>query len=105
MTFDHGILNLPLAKRGPSIDSQIDAYKAKQAAIAKSARADAVVTRRTDKAAAKVALAELIAADGLLDVKAAHLGMTRGRLFELLTDWSKWEPTRVIKAHAEWMSA
>jgi len=28
--FDHGILNVPLAKRG-NIDAQLDAYKAQQA--------------------------------------------------------------------------
>lgn len=35
MAFDHGILNIPLAKRG-NIDKQIDAYKAEQARAAKA---------------------------------------------------------------------
>lgn len=36
MNFDHGTLNIPLAKRG-DIDSQIDAYKASQDAQKKAA--------------------------------------------------------------------
>lgn len=35
MTMDHGILNLPLAKRG-DIDAQIDAYKREQAKLDKT---------------------------------------------------------------------
>jgi hypothetical protein len=34
MNVDHGILNVPLAKRG-NIDAQIDAYKREQAKLAK----------------------------------------------------------------------
>jgi len=103
-SLDHGLLNLPLAKRGPSLDSQIDAYKAKQAAIAKDKRDVAIATRRDDKAAAKVALAELIAAPGVLDANAVRLNVTRKQLLVALTDWAKWRPARVIKARAEWMS-
>lgn len=102
MPLDHGLLNVPLAKRG-NIDAQIDTYKARQAADAKAAHKVAVAKRKADKAAAKVALAELIAAPGLLDAKAEKLGKTRKGVIAILTDWSKWQPARVIKARAEWI--
>ncbi|MDF2434751.1 MAG: hypothetical protein JWP44_4382, partial [Mucilaginibacter sp.] len=36
-TLDHGVLNVPLAKRG-NIDRQIDAYKREQALMVKEER-------------------------------------------------------------------
>lgn len=104
MSLDHGILNVPLAKRS-NIDAQIDAYKDKQAAIVKATRKDAAAVMRTNKALAKIALAELIAADGVLDDRATFLKITRPRLISLLTSWAKWEPTRVIGLRADWMGA
>lgn len=103
MSLDHGMLNLPLAKRG-DIDRQLDAYKADQAKQAAAKRKADAVAHREAKAAAKVALAELVAAD-VLDAKAAKLGITRRQLIAELTDWSKWQPARVIRARNEWLPA
>lgn len=103
MSLDHGILNLPLAKRG-NINAQLDAYKANQAAISKAARKDAAAATRATKAQAKLALAELIAADGLLDAKAVKIGSTSKALIAVLTEWSKWTPSKVVKVRAEWMA-
>lgn len=104
MSLDHGILNLPLAKRG-DLDRQIDAYKANQAKqVAAKRKADATAHREA-KAAAKVALAELVADADVLNEKAAKLGITRKQLVAELTDWAKWQPKRVIRARSEWLPA
>jgi hypothetical protein len=100
---DHGILNVPLAKRG-NLDAQIDAYKAEQAAAAQEKREAAIATNRANKAAAKIAVAELLAADELMDAKALRAGISRKELIEILTGWAKWEPAKIIKAHKEWMA-
>lgn len=49
---DHGILNVPLSKRG-NIDAQIDKYKAEQAAIKKAETKAAKTEFNTNKAIAK----------------------------------------------------
>ncbi|NKI68914.1 hypothetical protein GN109_05730 [Collimonas pratensis] len=100
---DHGILNVPLAKRG-NLDAQIDAYKAEQAAAAQEKREAAIATNRENKAVAKVLLAELIAFEGLVDNKAARAKISRKELIEILTGWAKWEPAKIIKAHKDWMA-
>jgi hypothetical protein len=104
MSLDHGILNLPLAKRG-NVDAQIDAYKARQEASAEAKRKAAVAASRALKADAKQALAELLAAPALLQAKADKAGMTRTALIVTLKDWANYSPKKVIKAKADWMAA
>lgn len=56
MSLDHGVLNVPLHKRG-NIDREIDAYKAEQARQAKAAsnaRRAEMKTRRTELAALRI---------------------------------------------------
>ncbi|NHZ94619.1 hypothetical protein [Massilia sp. CCM 8734] len=103
MSLDHGILNVPLAKRG-DIDAQLDAYKATAAKAAAAERKSVAKAHRTAKAAAKVALAELLANTDLIAAKAERIGTTPRDLADILTDWSKWQPARVLKAHGEWLS-
>jgi hypothetical protein len=94
MSLDHGILNLPLAKRG-DIDRQLDVHKANQAKQAAAKRKADAAAHREAKVAAKAALNE----------KAAKLGITRKQLIAELTDWAKWQPARVIRARKEWLPA
>lgn len=49
---DHGVLNLPLSRRG-NIDAQIDAYKAQQAAEARRVQADGRKQMAADRKAAQ----------------------------------------------------
>lgn len=104
MSLDHGILNLPLAKRG-DINVQLDRYNLEKTALAASAQKSQAAERRKLKEQAKVALAELDACAGLLEAKAEKLGMTRAKVYAALLDWAKWQPAKVIKARAEWMGA
>jgi hypothetical protein len=99
---DHGILNVPLAKRG-DINAELDAYKRHQAAAAAAKRKADTVAHREQKAEAKAALAEMVAVPGLLEKKAAALGCDICVLIAELSAWSKWTPARVLKAKAEWM--
>jgi hypothetical protein len=104
MALDHGMLNLPLAKRG-NIDAQIDAYKAKQAAEAKAARKLAAEEFKAQKIAAKAVLAALLTAPELLDQKAAAAKVSRKELIAAITSWSKWEPAKLLKAYRVWVPA
>ena len=96
---DHGMLNLPLAKRG-DIDAQIDAYKARQEADAKAIRA----LEQTAKRKAKAVLAELLDSD-LPTINAARLGCTRAALVATLSDLAKWQPAKLLKVAAAWRAA
>lgn len=104
MTLDHGMLNLPLAKRG-NIDAQLDAYKAKRAAEAKAAHKLATAEFKVQKVAAKAALAALLTMPDLLDQKAAVAKATRKELISAITSWSKWEPAKLLKAYRVWVPA
>lgn len=101
MALDHGMLNLPLAKRG-DIDAQLDAYKAGQSRDAAAKRKTDAVLRREQKAAAKAALAEILAAPDLMQYKAAAMGVTPRALREELGFWAKWQPARLLNLHAKW---
>lgn len=101
---DHGLLNIPLAKRG-NINAQLDAYKAQQAKIAKAKRKADAEAFRVLKAEAKIALNALINAGDLIATKATKLGVSKAKLLGVLRSWSIWEPAKVIRAKAEWLDA
>ncbi len=71
MSFDHGILNVPLAKRG-NIDKQIDARKADQARTTAQRLKAARVRHRDAFALAKAAIAQVS------DERMAELGKAHG---------------------------
>lgn len=99
---DHGILNVPLAKRG-NIDSQIDAYQRDQAATATAARKTATVQRKSDKATAKVCLALILERPELLAAKAEVMNVTVKDLRDHLRGWSIWEPTKLMALADKWL--
>jgi hypothetical protein len=101
---DHGQLNVPLSKRG-NIDAQLDAYKASQALKDKAEAKTTAASRREQKDRAQIMLRQMAAAPGLLDAQAAKIGLTRAGLIDVLTDWCKWSPSKLIKAHSEWMAS
>jgi hypothetical protein len=71
MRLDHGLLNLPLSKRG-DIDKQIDRYKAEQFAIREQARKAGARERKALISEAR----ELI--DRVSDERMAELGKPHG---------------------------
>jgi len=92
--FDHGILNVPLAKRG-NIDAQLDAYKAQQARDARAkAKADAALTKEQRiqaKGLVEAADAEMIAR------VAAKAGKTPAQVRKYWMSRAHWEPALVIR--------
>ncbi|MEX9792207.1 hypothetical protein [Morganella morganii] len=91
---DHGILNVPLCKRG-NIDSEIDQYKKQQAAE----KADAIVVRnsdfRSDKEHAKALWAQVDR--NLIKAHAKQCGMKFSELRDTLDGYVKWSPKKAIQ--------
>ncbi|MBP0714852.1 hypothetical protein ABXK61_16220 [Burkholderia sola] len=103
MALDHGLLNLPLAKRG-DIDAQIDAYKRQQAAAEKSVRKARAAQLKQDKEAAKPVLAQLLADVALINCKAAEMNVTPKTLRDQLKSWATWQPKNLIALGAKWLA-
>ena len=93
MSLDHGMLNIPLSKRG-NIDNQIDAYKAK---LAKADRRDRM-TRNEKMVADRVEAKALLAAaskERLTDLS-AKCGVTVAALHIKLKSDAHWAPRTII---------
>ena len=103
MALDHGLLNLPLAKRG-DIDAQIDAYKHDQAVAEKSARKARAAQLKQDKEAAKPVLAQLLAGAELINHKAVEMKVTPKALRDQLKSWATWQPKNLIALGAKWLA-
>lgn len=90
---DHGLLNIPLAKRG-DIDAQIDRYKAEQAAAAKSAARVVREQMKTDRIEAAKVL------EGLSDERLARIAqkakLTAAQARKELKSLAYWSPRKVI---------
>ncbi len=91
---DHGILNVPLAKRGSGcINAQLDRFKAQQARDAKAERKVRAEQTRQNKSAAKALFAEVGAL--MIDACVAKGGDRKG-LRDMLDGWMKWQPSKFI---------
>jgi hypothetical protein len=90
---DHGILNVPLSKRG-NIDAEIDRYKAGEAKAALAARKSRSEQTREDRQEAKRLLATMT------DHRAAQLAercnVTVSAIRASLKSDSHWQPRLVI---------
>ena len=93
-TLDHGILNVPLAKRG-NIDAQIDRYKADQSRAAKAADKGRAAQIKADRISAKAMVAEAtperVAAIG------RRLNMTPAAVRSLLKSEAHWRPALIFR--------
>lgn len=90
---DHGVLNIPLSKRG-DIDAELDAYKAQQAREAAVARKAAAATTKELRIAAKAAVASLTTEQ--LDAIAARIGSTRVQARNELRSMAHWTPGKAL---------
>lgn len=98
---DHGVLNVPLSKRGGgSLDAQIDRWKKEQAAAQKSAAR----TAKADKAAAK-ALFEIVGSAVVASTVAKHPTLKSKDVLHTLDQMVKWEPTKALKVLTDWAAA
>ncbi len=91
---DHGILNLPLHRRG-NIDTQIDQYKKEQEAAKKKAAAALYAQHKTDQEAAKQLVEEL--GEDALARWAARLKCTPAQAKKQLLSQAHWLPLSVIR--------
>ena len=91
---DHGILNVPLAKRG-NIDAQLDAYKVQQA---KDSRAKAKADAAEMKVLRARAKSLVAAADpDMLARVASNANITVRELRTRLNSDAHWNPARLIR--------
>lgn len=88
---DHGLLNIPLAKRG-NIDSQLDKYKADQLTIARDKRKETAAENKETKALAKEALS--VYGEAMIERYGAKFG--HANLKATFSDWQKWEPKKLL---------
>jgi len=88
---DHGVLNVPLAKRG-DIDAQIDRYKAQQAKAKRQAERERAVQFKAQKAEA----ARLLAAHEQTIVQMFAVKFSAKQVRDLIRSWAKWEPAKLI---------
>lgn len=91
---DHGILNVPLAKRG-NIDSQIDRYKADQAKTAAAARIAASKLIAEQRIEAKAILVGMSAER--IELLAAKAGTTPADVRGMLKSIAYFNPAKLIK--------
>jgi len=93
---DHGVLNVPLDKRGGgSLDAQIDRWKRERAAAAKVERKTAAAKHKADKAEALALLA--IVGDAVAEQFAArHPEHTKKATKTFLTQMAKDQPEKAI---------
>lgn len=91
---DHGILNVPLSKRG-NIDTQLDKYKAEQAAVKKNKMDVIKADFKDDKAVAKELWSQVDKA--LIKAWAKKRGVLFSEVKETLDELVKWQPKKAIK--------
>lgn len=91
---DHGILNVPLSKRG-NIDAQLDKYKAEQAVIKKAEIKSAKEVFNANKAIAKELWSKVD--KDLIKQDAKKRGVKFSELRDVLHDLVKWQPHKAIK--------
>ena len=95
---DHGILNLPLAKRG-NIDAQIDRYKADKVRTEREERKAQAAQIKTERAEAK-ALVSAMTTERLAELGKPH-GLTAAAVRKSLMSDAHWKPGIIIRALAK----
>ncbi|WP_163826862.1 hypothetical protein [Proteus vulgaris] len=99
---DHGILNVPLSKRG-NIDTQIDKYKAEQASIKKD-KSDLAKSVFSDNKEIAKELWSKVDKD-LIKLDAKRRGMKFSELRDILHELVKWQPKKAIKVLPDYINS
>lgn len=95
MSFDHGLLNLPLSKRG-DIDAEIDRHKAEQSRAERRESKRRAAQLRADREIAR-RLVENVS-ESLVDGIAKRTGKSPKKVMEFLRSEAHWNPANVIRA-------
>ncbi len=91
---DHGVLNVPLSKRG-NIDAQLDKYKAKQASLEKD-KSDLAKSVFADNKEIAQELWSKVDKE-LIKLDAKRRGMRFSELRDISHELVKWQPQKAIK--------
>lgn len=94
---DHGVLNVPLAKRG-NIDAQIDRYKAEQAKAAKATARSKAAEIASQREEAKAFVAGL--SDERIAEVAQKIGSTPSKVRKELNSLAYFDPAKVLRMKA-----
>lgn len=94
MSLDHGVLNVPLAKRG-NLDREIDRHKAEAARTARAAAKAKVAEMRELRRKAKAAVEDLT--DSELQNIGTPAGMTAAQVRKSLLSDAHWRPAWVLR--------
>ncbi|WP_234197107.1 hypothetical protein [Pseudacidovorax sp. NFM-22] len=99
MSFDHGILNLPLHKRQGNIDAQVDKAKREKRKAERAERLVRSAQRARDRAKARAIVATWDEARFLR--LGQRLGKTGIQARKLAEKMAYWEPTRILQLAAQ----
>lgn len=91
---DHGVLNVPLSKRG-NIDTQIDRFKVQQASERRAAAQSKAAATKNDRAIAKALLVK--APEARIAELAARCKVTASAMRSRLASDAHWQPQLIIK--------
>ena len=96
MSLDHGVLNVPLFKRG-DIDAQLDAYKRNAAREERQLRKVLAFETKCLRERAKAAVANLSVERLAKSGKAA--GMTAAQYRKWLMSQAHWQPSLILSVY------
>ncbi|MBG5972350.1 hypothetical protein I5F07_03095 [Proteus vulgaris] len=99
---DHGILNVPLSKRG-NIDTQLDKYKAEQAILEKD-KSDLAKSAFVDNKEIAQELWSKVDKE-LIKLDARRRGMKFSELRDILHELVKWQPKKAIKVLPDYINS
>jgi hypothetical protein len=91
---DHGVLNIPLSKRG-DIDQQLDAYKASQASAKAKVRKMIAECTKANRVTAKALVADTT--EARWEELASHAGQSVAAVKKHVTSQAHWQPAFVIR--------
>lgn len=98
MSLDHGVLNVPLSKRG-NIDAKLDAYKRDQVREERQLRKALAYETKCLRKRAKAVVS------GLSDERVAHgskvAGLTPAQFRKRLMSDAHWQPNIILRAYGE----
>lgn len=99
---DHGILNVPLSKRG-NIDTPLDKYKAEQAILEKD-KSDLAKSAFVDNKEIAQELWSKVDKE-LIKLDARRRGMKFSELRDILHELVKWQPKKAIKVLPDYINS
>ena len=99
MSFDHGILNLPLHKRAGNVDAQIDAAKREKRKADRTERMERAARRSADRTKARTIVAGWD--ESRFQRLGQRLGKTAIQARRMAERMAYWEPEKILQIVAQ----